>query len=454
MDFFKEAAEDFKNDKYISISRCSQKYHIDRKTFTKYLKENNIYYDKRKANLNEAIQEILSTPESKRRIDHCAKKHHVNYKKLADALHEIGVSTENQIEKEAKEKTQKAIEYYKSHQNDSMAFCAELFNISRVTLSCALQKQNVPFHEKYSSTPQTEEKIMNAVEEYKKSKTITITECAEKYSIERHRLRDALKKLGIKTHEDVIAKDRNGNNFVMKTKNAGKRICMRVSLDENFFEKIDTEEKAYWLGFLLADGSVSKNSNRISIGLAIRDYDHLHRFKKSLNLTANIAECFSRVKALDNYYPTCSIRFSSEKMKNDLAKCNVTPLKSGHEKAFENLPKDLFRHYLRGFFDGDGSIGEYDRGKNSRCQNKRWFVSLVSSFELMQYFSDELNKRNISISKPQKCSNSFVYEIRTSNSLEIIKLMKFIYRGANIYLPRKYERASKICRLYSTSIEE
>lgn len=104
MDFFKEAAEDFKNDKYISISRCSQKYHIDRKTFTKYLKENNIYYDKRKANLNEAIQEILSTPESKRRIDHCAKKHHVNYKKLADALHEIGVSTENQIEKEAKEK--------------------------------------------------------------------------------------------------------------------------------------------------------------------------------------------------------------------------------------------------------------------------------------------------------------------------------------------------------------
>lgn len=449
-----KAAEEFKTDRFVSISECARKYNVDRKKLSKYLKENNLYYNKQKQNLSDAVEEILKTPDKERRINKCALKYHVTYKKLADSLHDIGISTENRFEKEKKEQAQKAIKYYQLHSEESMKHCAELFDVSSETLWCEMRKQNIPIHEKYSSTPETKKRIQEAVEEYKKSKTITISECARKHSIERHRLSCALSKLNIKTNEEVIAKDQKGNSFIMKTKKAGKRAIENVSLNENFFEVIDTEEKAYWLGFLLADGSIRKDGNSINIGLSIRDYDHLHRFKRSLNLNAEIKEYKSHVKALDKYYPSCRLSFTSEKIKNDLAKCNVLPQKSGCEKAFKDLPPELFRHYLRGFFDGDGSICEYDREEQSRCQNSRWLMEIVSSQELMQYFFDELTKRGFKIHSPQKCSNSFIYCIRTSNSLEIINIMKFIYSGASIYLPRKYEKASKICRLYSTSIEE
>ena len=65
------------------------------------------------------------------------------------------------------------------------------------------------------------------------------------------------------------------------------RVSRKYNFDENFFDKIDTEEKAYWLGFIYADGAIFKRT--LSIRLSTKDIHHLEKFKKILNTDAAIS---------------------------------------------------------------------------------------------------------------------------------------------------------------------
>lgn len=212
-----------------------------------------------------------------------------------------------------------------------------------------------------------------------------------------------------------------------------------------FFNVIDTEEKAYWLGFFLADASVLKNGNTVSIGLSIRDYDHLHRLKKSLNMTHPIKEFVS-----SNGYDSCMISFHSKNIKEKLISYNVIPNKKENGKRpFLSLRKDLIKHYIRGFFDGDGCVSETTRKENG---NKRYAIKIASCKEMLIFIKRFLADNNIEVSDIKE--HMSIYEIRTSNNLEIIKFFNLIYKDANIYLPRKYERLENISRVYSISDEE
>lgn len=101
------------------------------------------------------------------------------------------------------------------------------------------------------------QKIIQAIDDFSQNK-ISITKCAKKHGIHRETLAKYLKSLD-------VHKDRR-----------------HYDIDENFFEEINTEEKAYWLGFILADGCLKKNSNQLSINLSIKDFNHLEKFKKNL----------------------------------------------------------------------------------------------------------------------------------------------------------------------------
>ena len=114
------------------------------------------------------------------------------------------------------------------------------------------------------------------------------------------------------------------------------------------FEIIDTEEKAYWLGFLYADGSVSSTDNRIELGLAEKDLNHIEKFKEFIGIPNKIS-----------YRPqTKSYRYSFKSIpcKEDLIKHGCVPKKSLILKfpTEEQVPEHLIRHFIRGYFDGDG----------------------------------------------------------------------------------------------------
>lgn len=108
-----------------------------------------------------------------------------------------------------------------------------------------------------------------------------------------------------------------------------------ITIYTDFFKTIDTEEKAYWLGFIAADGNIRKNLLACSIELKLSDKGHLEKF----------AECFDgyyRVEELQREYPSARIQIYSKQCCLDLAQYGVTPTKSLTLKIrTELIPQEL-----------------------------------------------------------------------------------------------------------------
>ena len=203
--------------------------------------------------------------------------------------------------------------------------------------------------------------------------------------------------------------------------------------EENIFEIIDSEEKAYWLGFLYADGCVSSNRNTIEIGLAVIDKEHLEKFKKFIKSEHKIG--LHQGKLGDSY----RISIRSDKMKSDLIKLGCTPKKS-LTLIFPNenqVPKNLIKHFIRGYFDGDGCISI---GKSE-------YVDLISTIEFLECIKDILLKINIKstiIPLATKNRDSNNYRLVLTNKQGRKDFLNYIYDNANIYLDRKYEKFLKM----------
>ena len=153
----------------------------------------------------------------------------------------------------------------------------------------------------------------------------------------------------------------------------GRQIPNKNANDKifhNVFEEINTEEKAYWLGFLYADGNVSKDDNRIS--LCIKDLEHMEKFAKFIGKDIRI-----KTKIVKNK-PYFLVFFRSEKMKNDLINKGCIPQKSLILKFPEKeiLPENLQIPFIRGYFDGDGCISKIKEG--------RTIISLIGTFDFLE----------------------------------------------------------------------
>lgn len=138
----------------------------------------------------------------------------------------------------------------------------------------------------------------------------------------------------------------------------------KYNIDENYFEVINTPNKAYWLGFLYADGCVSerhkkgKTSYILELTLAEKDIFHLEKLKMCLKSNAPIKH-----RIIKNKYEACRITICNKKICEDLIKLGCTPRKS-LTLTFpteEQVPKELIPHFIRGYLDGDGCV--YNNGK-------------------------------------------------------------------------------------------
>lgn len=200
-------------------------------------------------------------------------------------------------------------------------------------------------------------------------------------------------------------------------------------LDESFFQKIESEEKAYWVGFLMADGSVKKNN--LSIGLAARDRGHLLKLKIATSFEGPITEATSTLRG--KKFPSCVLLMCSKKMIGDLSKVGVVPRKSWCAKPPESLRDDLWRHFWRGVIDGDGSL--------IICKTTN-HIHLVGTKEITQGFSDYVTSRLGGKGTIKPIQNHF--GIQFCGTARVGLIVRHLYQGASIYLDRKYERAIKI----------
>jgi len=223
------------------------------------------------------------------------------------------------------------------------------------------------------------------------------------------------------------------------------RAHRKYNLDESFFEKIDSEEKAYWLGFFSGDGTIT-DENRLKLRLAIKDKVHLKKFKEIVQWNGR------------DYFPkgqkALEVNFRSFKMVKDLANYFVTPRKTFAVK-FPNIPKSLERHFIRGVFDADGCICRsisISRGKSGQlyiCHRGEFDIQGNKEFILaIQSRLVELGLPITSISYSSKSIN----RVRYGGINQLKTVYKYLYEDATVFLERKKGLFGDILKNYHYEI--
>ena len=198
------------------------------------------------------------------------------------------------------------------------------------------------------------------------------------------------------------------------------KLGRKYTLDQNYFEKIDSQEKAYFLGFMYADGNVHSKQNRCQITLQKRDREILQKFKILLNYNGKLKN-FDEGKSL-------TLRVHSKKMKQDLINKGCIPQKTFKIEFPNWLREDLRPHFIRGVFDGDGCVSF--RVKRKGCKYLQVTISGRKSFLEtilnISQFRGRVSKVN------GHTSHSLCY-----SSVASIHFLNWLYKGATIFLERK-----------------
>ena len=199
--------------------------------------------------------------------------------------------------------------------------------------------------------------------------------------------------------------------------------------NKQFFNNIDTEEKAYWAGFIAADGNIRKDFLKMRIELNIQDYNHLEKFRKCITGNNPIKESVRP----NNH--SCYIDVNCKEMCLALNDLGITPKKSLTLNInIKKIPKDLRRHFIRGYFDGDGSLNSYKRENHNYLE---WELSFISSNKFLNQVLEELNKER----KLYSCGNN--YRFCFKGKKDMFEIIEYLYKDATVYLDRKYEKVLK-----------
>lgn len=209
-------------------------------------------------------------------------------------------------------------------------------------------------------------------------------------------------------------------------------------MNHKFFSKIDTEEKAYWFGFICADGCIY--NNRVILDIQIRDIEHLEKFKKSLVCDAKI-----RLHGDNNEY--CRLNIYSKNLTKDLILHGCVPNKSD-KLNYPKINADLEKDFIRGYFDGDGCIfyGEYwykrkDCKSDKLYLRKLWLAHVIGTKSIVSGIKIFLGVKN-NLYEISKKSNT--YRLKFGGRQNCMKQLSKIYDGATIYLDRKYKKYEKL----------
>lgn len=194
----------------------------------------------------------------------------------------------------------------------------------------------------------------------------SLAKTARKSNLSVRHTKDLLTKLGCKTrskHEQNI----------LENMRRGKKI------DHNYFQSLN-DKKAYYLGFLYADGCVRPNRNEIKIGLSSIDRSWLEDFQKELQSERTIKDYTTNKGFL-----VSELIFSSLQIKSDLAKYGIVPSKTYKKGSLKVIPKDFQLAFIKGFIDGDGSIIYYQNTNQVRLSVVSYDKNILE--DIKKYFN-------------------------------------------------------------------
>lgn len=240
----------------------------------------------------------------------------------------------------------------------------------------------------------------------------------------------------LKIHHKLISVILEENNI--KRINNNKRI---YKLNECYFDKIDTPNKAYILGFLYADGCNVIDKCTVSISLEETDREILEKIRLEIGSEKQL-EFVEQSKRSDknnsyNYRDMWKLLIFSKHMCNTLNNLGMTPNKSLTLEFPQCLDKKFYSHFIRGYFDGDGSLCIQQK-KNGKYQALLTITS-TDNFcnKCLEIMRDELKIGGGIYDASSR--NGITKVLSISGFVQLEKILNWLYKDAELYMKRKHD---------------
>jgi intein-encoded DNA endonuclease-like protein len=229
----------------------------------------------------------------------------------------------------------------------------------------------------------------------------------------------------LKCSESTITKRLVKSNIIKRTNS----VYRKRKFNDHFFDEINSEEKAYWLGFLYADGCIqNRQTGQKLVSLAVKDKEVIDKFIQSIEGDFE-TKTYTDVHVV---HLTSSIMFDA------LVKHGCIPRKSLVLK-FPELNQSLIHHFIRGYFDGDGTVFICNPKNYNRTSTiyRSIGVGICGTQEFLEGVS-----RLASVNQPKKDKRKEknIWYLSFSGSKKVAHFYDYIYKDATLYLTRKKEK--------------
>ncbi len=230
--------------------------------------------------------------------------------------------------------------------------------------------------------------------------------------------------------------------------NPSDYLNFRAKYDVFVFDIIDTEEKAYWLGFLYADGNVRSknvhNNNTISLSLNFEDYNHLLKFKAFMkdSRPESIIRIKERLASSGNKLKQATYDVCNGHLRQALINLGCVPNKSNilkfpSETIF--IKNEFIYDFIRGYVDGDGSLSKTRR-------DNRLYISIRGTFDFLSGIRKYFPQFTKVYSETDNRTGRIQHKLACSSD-KADKIAYKLYKNSHIYLDRKFNKFAALCKL-------
>lgn len=233
----------------------------------------------------------------------------------------------------------------------------------------------------------------------------------------------------LKCNKSMIYRKFNEWNINRRKRIKTKERCNAIySVDYTYFDKIDCEHKAYWLGMMVSDGFV--NEKEISLCLKKDDVELIETFKSDLKSNHPI-----KINKDGNPVLTIVCKHICDTLKS-YGFHNRKSWDLNIDNILKNISPEYESHFIRGLFDGDGSIKYY---KYTYINNIQFHFGYTGLKNVCEYI-----KNKLMIDRKLVYEGNVTYTLVTRDISKIIDISNYLYKDATIYLNRKYNTFKEI----------
>lgn len=251
------------------------------------------------------------------------------------------------------------------------------------------------------------------------------------YETGKYTFKDIGDEIGV--HDCTIGYKLRARGYKAKSQSELQR---KYAIQEDYFDNINIEDKAYILGFFYADGYHNPKLNQISITLQEKDKDILSEINKRIQPTKPLT-FIKRSGEKDgcNRQNQYRMVINSKYMSSIFTKRGLDNNKTSSLDYPSYIPEELERHFIRGYFDGDGWIKKISRDKRYSYGT----ISIMGTMNLLEGIKGVLLKELNIKSYIGKTVSTMCFKLDTSGTANTSKIMNWLYKDSTIHLTRKYE---------------